>query len=96
MLVYREIDYTINRISTNLCKLFDVIWEGFPPHLKMDRVVSRVVLYYTPHQQSVSYMNYNFFLSARLHTMRAVLDSTSISITFMKVYHSYVPLHMLN
>lgn len=79
---------TFFTLSTNICKLLDLLWCGLPKHLTGDRVINRVVLYYTPDLQWISYMNYNFFFSVRLDVMRATLDSTSISIAFMKVYHS--------
>lgn len=90
----------IRRMSTNLCKLFDIIWVGLPKNIIEDRVISRVILYCSRYDNWIGYMNYNFFLSLRCGHDRATINASTISIVFMKVYHchesSFLDLHRLN
>ena len=80
---------TIRRISTNLCKLFDIVWMGLPKVCIEDRVISRIILYYSRYDNWIGYMNYNFFLSLRCGYDRATINSSTMSIVFMKVYHCH-------
>jgi hypothetical protein len=95
MFKLNELDVLIGQISKSLCKFLDLIWEGLPDSARSGRVISRVVVYYFEDLCSIGYMNYNFFYSSRLGDESAVLDSSSILIAFMKVYHTYVRYYMM-
>lgn len=95
MFKQNELDESMSRISKSLCKFLDLIWEGIPEIIRDGRVITRVIVYYFEDLCSIGYMNYNFFFTARLGDEPAVLDSSSISIAFMKVYHTYVRYYMM-
>ncbi len=90
-----ELDELMSRISKSVCKFLDLIWEGLPNSIRDGRVITRVIVYYFEDLCSIGYMNYNFFFTSRLGNDPAVLDSSSVLITFMKVYHTYVRYYMM-